>query len=173
MNTQASVPDTEPTYPMVVVGLDTSTLEPQPLAIERDQRFKCTLIRHVEEKIGPLNLHWRSKVSSPSLLSGSLDEDGARQLLQQFLDSQGGYEQVSIGSVRSSCHATPTGWVRDWPFTMIRLDTDSIWTCDDVVRAYYQNEFGTPVPKPIMDAFRELYIKLVVVDQFEVVCEET
>lgn len=172
MNTQASVRDTETTYPMVVVGLDTSTLAPQALTIERDQRFKCTLIRHVEQKIGPLNISWRNKVSSASLLSGNLDEDGARQLLEQFLNDQGGYAHVSIGSVRSSCRATPTGWVRDWPFTMIRLDSDSLWTCDEVVDIFYKEHIGTPVPRSIKDEFRELFIKLVVVDQFDVVCDD-
>ncbi|MEO1575947.1 MAG: hypothetical protein AAFU65_13450 [Pseudomonadota bacterium] len=171
MNTQASVSDTVSTYPMVVVGLDTTTLTPQALAIERDQRFKCVLIRHVEDKIGTLNLQWRNKVRSRELLSGNLDEDGARQLLQQFLEDQGGDAKVSIGSVRSSCHATPTGWIRDWPFTMIRLDTDSLWTCDEAVEIYYRDEIGKPVPKSIKDAFRELFIKLIVVDQFDVVCK--
>jgi len=162
----------EVSYPMVVVGFDTSILRGKALQLEQTEKFKCVLIRHVQDKVGEISMFGKKSNFLLTSRSRGADEDQARAHLQYFLQQSGTANNVKIGSVLSSCRNTPTGWIREWAFTVIRADTDSIWECGEVVEEYYK-EISKPVPLGMKEQFQELRIKLIVVDQFDVYCNNT
>lgn len=155
-------------YPLVLVGFDSTVLQGEALVIEKKKNFKKLLIKHVETKIGKININWKSE-DVVELLGGDLDAGEAWSFLNRFLDSGPGKDNMSIDYSVSSCRATPTGWVREWRFVMQLNDGGGRWTSEQVLEDYYrEHRYGQEISVDLRNEFRRLSIDLIVVDKFDI-----
>ncbi|MEO0344987.1 MAG: hypothetical protein AAF229_01910 [Pseudomonadota bacterium] len=175
MNTKSTEETTQtPDYPLVLVGLKSSELGPVALTKERDDRFKCILLDHVIEIVGT-HEEMKDVAANIGAVSGQMATLDAVRYLEARLAEKGTARRVELLIRPHGCRATPTGWVREWPFHILISDVDDgekkPWHCGKAIDAYYQRYQGAPnAPMTIREDFEGLMISLVVVDRFEVIC---